>query len=614
MLGALAGGDSLEIVVMLKDLSAAGFRGVERNLKSLEGTANSTNLSGFSKATKGAEADVAKLAGKEAKGGGGIGGLAAGLLGLAGGPATIAIGAIGGVALASVALERTYQEVEKREKSLAIALAGHGESLDVLRPKIDESIKTGEKYGKTAADVETVIITLTEANLTYAQVQAALPHILDLAAAKHISAGEAADGYTKAIYGSARMLKQYGIVLPAVTAAQIEANGVGGRLIQINNGLTKAIGDQASATTSMDVESAKMSNTWDRLSTSVGPAVEAVFTVLIAVVDGLATSIGDILGPITSFLGILGSVVGTVVQFGGAVVASFTRVTATTETAIGKMSDDIGGLGRTTDTIAGKIADDLVGGTHSVVESTQTVANAVQALATKWEVRTARMAVIWTNFRDRMIADAKAIVIGAFDKIILGQDLTAINAEIVANRLIVASHRSTKTEIANAQLKLVSLEKSQAGYLFDLAAAGDMGSALVKATVADLTTRLASSHGAERDAIALEILQWGKLGDAIRGVPNRQLSGTHPGGGGPQKFASGGYVPARPGGTLAIIGEAGQGEYVIPESRMGSVGGGQSITVHTVLKMDGVTIADLVERHLGLRLNLHGTSTGMGSI
>lgn len=38
-------------------------------------------------------------------------------------------------------------------------------------------------------------------------------------------------------------------------------------------------------------------------------------------------------------------------------------------------------------------------------------------------------------------------------------------------------------------------------------------------------------------------------------------------------FADGGYVPAKEGGTLAIIGEGGEGEYVVPESKVGSMGG-----------------------------------------
>ena len=42
-------------------------------------------------------------------------------------------------------------------------------------------------------------------------------------------------------------------------------------------------------------------------------------------------------------------------------------------------------------------------------------------------------------------------------------------------------------------------------------------------------------------------------------------------------FAEGGYVPATPGGVPAIIGEGGEGEYIIPESKMGRIGGGVTI-------------------------------------
>ena len=38
-------------------------------------------------------------------------------------------------------------------------------------------------------------------------------------------------------------------------------------------------------------------------------------------------------------------------------------------------------------------------------------------------------------------------------------------------------------------------------------------------------------------------------------------------------LANGGYVPATPGGVPAIIGEGGEGEYVIPESKLNNIGG-----------------------------------------
>ena len=41
----------------------------------------------------------------------------------------------------------------------------------------------------------------------------------------------------------------------------------------------------------------------------------------------------------------------------------------------------------------------------------------------------------------------------------------------------------------------------------------------------------------------------------------------------PGAFANGGHVDAVPGGQLAIVGEGGEGEWIIPDSQMGSIGG-----------------------------------------
>jgi len=135
MLNSLAGGDALEIIVALKDLSSAGFTKLEGNLKHLEGTANATNMGGFSKATKTAEADAAKLAGS--KGGGGIMGLASGMLSLAGGPVTLVAAGLAAAAGAGVLLTRTYDEVAQSEALLKAAGFGLSREMSTvaLRPQ-----------------------------------------------------------------------------------------------------------------------------------------------------------------------------------------------------------------------------------------------------------------------------------------------------------------------------------------------------------------------------------------------------------------------------------------------------------------------------------------------
>ena len=67
-------------------------------------------------------------------------------------------------------------------------------------------------------------------------------------------------------------------------------------------------------------------------------------------------------------------------------------------------------------------------------------------------------------------------------------------------------------------------------------------------------------------------------------------------------FASGGYVPPRPGGTPAIIGEGGQGEWVVPNDKLQAfartvlAGSGPS-TINLVV--DGQVLASVVTRHQG---------------
>jgi hypothetical protein len=96
---------------------------------------------------------------------------------------------------------------------------------------------------------------------------------------------------------------------------------------------------------------------------------------------------------------------------------------------------------------------------------------------------------------------------------------------------------------------------------------------------------------------------------ASGGLSGAGRSGVGGFGGGYGAHAAGGWVGLR-GPEMALVGEKGP-EYIIPNDRLG---GGQTlnITHRTILQLDGSTLIDYVERHLGLRLNLRGTSTGLG--
>jgi len=64
----------------------------------------------------------------------------------------------------------------------------------------------------------------------------------------------------------------------------------------------------------------------------------------------------------------------------------------------------------------------------------------------------------------------------------------------------------------------------------------------------------------------------GGAGSGLRGDLMKELKGI-------PRMADGGIIRHSPGGTLALIGEAGRDEAVIPRDRMGSMGGG-NVTIH----------------------------------
>ena len=78
-------------------------------------------------------------------------------------------------------------------------------------------------------------------------------------------------------------------------------------------------------------------------------------------------------------------------------------------------------------------------------------------------------------------------------------------------------------------------------------------------------------------------------GLAVAGLASAVAGGIGYGTMGVMGFAEGGYVPATPGGVPAIIGEGGEGEYVIPESKMQSVG-----TTNNYITINGYTSDDVI--------------------
>lgn len=359
MLSSFAGAEALEIIVLLKDLSEAGLKKLESNIKHLEGRVNTVNTGGFSKATSKIKADAEAAAGHGTKKG--VGGLISGFLGVPG-PIAIAGAALLGFAALTEAVLPVYEQAERQEKALSTAMKDHGESLDKLRPRVEAAITDGEKYAFNSTQTTDAIIRLTSAGMKFADIETALPHIMDLARAKHLDLGEAARLYTLALMGNTRGLKDLGIVLPKTTtsvlslkdakakakiaadqlsiatghlktlqashkataldlskahlavekatrantraqdslkASTISSETPAQKMIDLNNKLTGAIGDQKGSITDLQREQAHLNDSWSKFSTAIGPGLEDMFTRLVRglskVIDALTTAL-DLIG------------------------------------------------------------------------------------------------------------------------------------------------------------------------------------------------------------------------------------------------------------------------------------------------------------------------------
>jgi hypothetical protein len=178
--------------------------------------------------------------------------------------------------------------------------------------------------------------------------------------------------------------------------------------------------------------------------------------------------------------------------------------------------------------------------------------------------------------------DAQDTVHGYFNVLITQDNLVATNAEIAAQRRILASATATAKEKADARAKLHQLLSDQEGYLETLAGAGKTGTKEFKTALAGLYKQLESAHGGERTAILAEIKALKGLEAQARLASKEVADATAYHGlasdrgravGGPV-FAGQTYTVGEQGPETLVMG--GSGGYVIPHSgsRGGDGGGG----------------------------------------
>lgn len=445
----------------------------------------------------------------------------------------------------------------------------------------------------------------------------------DLASFNNISMEDALAKLQSGIVGQERPLRELGVAISAASvkakAAQMGFHAVNGEFTEgekvqaryalIFEQTSTAQGDFARTSdqlaNSQRIVNAELEDASAKIGTQLTPAVTKVENFLahdfiptaLNTVDVLANVAQSGLKPVADAVAVFdrgaADAIITVIHLNdavGGIPVPWHKAAEAVRDDAGKMQDDIDSVSTTTKDMVGKIRDDLVTGSGSIVQSSIDVAKASLNLRNKLDQDLNANKRASGEWRDEVIDDARDVIDAAFGKVIDARDLAATNAEITANRLIIASGTSSKAQKDDARGALIQLEQDQANYLLDLAAAGDTGSKTVTDTVKLLMKELASAHGDERKAIQAEIDAWNKLATAIRKVPTMsgRISAAHPGGGGAQEFAEGGVVKGPLGSPqLAIVHG---GETVIPTGQGlpsagfgGSVGGSTTMILNVTV-------------------------------
>jgi hypothetical protein len=130
------------------------------------------------------------------------------------------IAAAGGIVTGAGALLTLGGAKEKQaQDQLAAAIDATGNAAADYKGKIEEAVKSGEKYAHGAADTKGALAALTLATQDPTKALADMTVVENLAAQKHESLTAAAEQLAKVYGGSGKILKQYGITLDSTKSA-----------------------------------------------------------------------------------------------------------------------------------------------------------------------------------------------------------------------------------------------------------------------------------------------------------------------------------------------------------------------------------------------------------
>jgi hypothetical protein len=183
------------------------------------------------------------------------------------------MGAGAGLTGAGAGLSLFGSKEAAAQNQLKTAIEATGGSWDDYSAKVEEAIKTGEKYGDTGSQTQNALQALTQATHDPAKALDMLNETFDIAAAKHEDVATAAGQLGKVFNGNKKILKEFGIQVDANTGLTKDGQTA-------TEALAKVVGGQASA--AADTFGGKLAAVKARVEDSVaafgqkyGPAITA---------------------------------------------------------------------------------------------------------------------------------------------------------------------------------------------------------------------------------------------------------------------------------------------------------------------------------------------------
>lgn len=252
--------------------------------------------------------------------------------------------------------------------------------------------------------------------------------------------------------------------------------------------------------------------------------------------------------------------------------------------------DELSGFGLDIDTqytsvnqLLDRGADNMSHASEVMVGATDDVGDASQDMAKKVKSSAHIVTTTWAEMKKAVVDAARELIDKAFGPIIAQDRLAATEAEIAAQRRILASSKSTDAEKRDAKSRLHELGQDNAQYLVELAEAGKTNSKAYKDGLKELRREIKNAKGPAKAALQevldkiLEIERVGKvvpINIRVNSKGNIGVSGAR---------ASGGPELA---GRAYWVGERGP-ELHVPETNGRILSASQSIAAMSAVSSDG---------------------------